>query len=334
MTAQAGCGLIFLPLVALAIVGLWDGTRHWTPLYWRVSLAEGLLRTPEFEINLNGTYSVGLGVEYNLNVGTGPCARFGECYDDLSKARASWRLFREGQVVASGMGAADGDAAIYDSSVVARPWGRFNAKPGRYVLEVQVLHDVSSLDAASPRLIVWESGGAKSRSDARMGNASLACWFMNPIGVALLILAAVNRREEARSTFLAAHPFTEPGSQCASLPFPRRPLVFPKPYGPRSQTGVNGPLYPRLSTVSLVTLLALLVVAIPVWTDYMMRPGTVGLPVRLYDYGPMVRPIIAGIQPLRVRVDADRDLYVNWQPVAREDFVAVLRRELRRRPLH
>src|SRR5262245_58845203 len=113
---------------------------------------------------------------------------------------------------------------------------------GLILLPLIVLAIVSAWDG-------WELGGAESRSADRIGNAALACLLMNPIGVALLILAAINRRGEARSAFLAAHPFTQPGSQRASLLLRRRPLVFPKPYGPRLQTGVNGPLYPRLSTV-------------------------------------------------------------------------------------
>jgi hypothetical protein len=326
--------LVALPLSALAISIVWDTTRYWTPLDFPISLTKGQIRTPEFEINVNSSYSVGLGVEFNPSVETSPCAAFSECLDKLSTVIASWELTRDGQVVVRGRGAADGYAALLGPSQVARPWGRFHARPGRYVLEVEVIHDASGLTAASPHILVYESGGAKSKSDARLGIACLSSFLLNPIGLSLLLLAAINRRESARFAFLAAHPLTQPGMQSSAPAIIRLRPVYRKPYGPRPQTGEHGPLYPRLSTVSLITVLVLLMVAVPIWTEDMNRPPTVGLPVRLYNPRPQVMAINTGIQPLRVRVERNGirvALYGNWLAVTHFEFEAVLRNELKRR---
>jgi biopolymer transport protein ExbD len=162
---------------------------------------------------------------------------------------------------------------------------------------------------------------------------TLGCLLCFAAGFFLLLNAAAIRRDEENAEFLMAHSLTQPGSN--AVPQRKSPFVVKfsaKPYGPRPQTGVHGPLHPRLPTTSLVTLLVLELVAIPVWLDYVLthRPP-IGIRIRLLrsEYASQPSP---GIQPVLIHIDRDHSLSVNGKAVSTDDFESALRSELPLRP--
>jgi biopolymer transport protein ExbD len=208
--------------------------------------------------------------------------------------------------------------------------GNFIAGWGSYVLDLEVKGDDSVLNAGSPRLIIDLAGHEHKESSARITIAVLLCIFWIPVGVFMLIRAAMTNREAKATAFLSTHSFTQPGGQGSPRSKnPFRITFSEKRYGPRPHTGAHGPLYPRLPTTSLLIVLILEVTAIPYWS--VSRPIPVGLHIKLLRKENLGQPS-PGIQPLSIYVDRDHRVYVNGRTVAPDGLPSVLRTELPLRP--
>jgi len=86
----------------------------------------------------------------------------------------------------------------------------------------------------------------------------------------------------------------------------------------------------KASMASLILVLVLLAVATPFVALHSLDHVLTGLRVHILSRGVMAYTV-SGIQPVRVRVGAT-GLYLNFYLVDRDDFPALLRKELDRRP--
>ena len=115
----------------------WMSTRTFVPLDMPVSLSSGYVKTPEFEINLEGWYEIWI----NTRDQTSGC-RYTP--SDVSLA-ADYTVHRDGHELAH-------------SSGEYQYLGHFFAdRKGRYGLDIRFLSDTTCLNSRQPRVTVWTS---------------------------------------------------------------------------------------------------------------------------------------------------------------------------------
>lgn len=130
--------LIVGPIVALIGYKHWLDTRTWAPLDIPISLSRGHVRTPDFYINLSGEYHARLDVDYPA-IYTPGCAE------------TAWRSLQTHTIgYENGVRIGEADGPTYGNVAVLTA-----DRKGRYTLDVEVLSDASCLNAAHPRLAVW-----------------------------------------------------------------------------------------------------------------------------------------------------------------------------------
>lgn len=273
--------------------------------------------------------------------------------------KVSWSLSERQHVVANGHSDVD-QGVTHGNETVRRVLGHFSAGKGDYVLDLDVLQDGSRLNAGSPRLVIYESGGEYAYANNNVVSALTLCLLLAPVGTLMLIRAAVMRRQDELDAFSRAFPLNQPGPQSLAPmtggsataqgvagagkfskngPTPRNPCTFTdyQSSPPGAARAIERTTVPE---------------DVYDWTDYSAclphdsntRVGSLRMGPRnscRFTY-PSLRPGSLtqgnpGIQPLRVRVASNGfrvrpSLYVNWELVRREDFASVLQTELNRRP--
>jgi hypothetical protein len=159
-------GVIFL-VVGVGASGtwvLWLTTRTERPVNIPVSMAIGHVRTSEFKLNMSAPYTIGIEVQKTIPFDTLNCllgmamarasTALEECPDRPSVVKASWVLTSDGQTVAQGS-SDDYRGGAWMNDSISRELGHFESQSGRrYVLDVSVLADGSSLALGNPRLKV------------------------------------------------------------------------------------------------------------------------------------------------------------------------------------
>ncbi len=211
--------------------------------------------------------------------------------------------------------------------------GRFHADRGVYVLDLDLLRDLSALNSSEPHLEVAEDGGRYEASLERRNSALLSVFVLVPIGLPLLILAAAARRREKWYSFLHQCAMTQPGP----LPGPRKagaplkvsPWRRPKQVVARTFS-VAGRFNLNHSTLLLILLLILLCVIFVIQEPFRAH----GFAIRVIRPGVELVPT-GGTKPLRIRVLAGKNgksLQIGSQVIERADLEAFLRREIPKRP--
>lgn len=210
-TKLAGLILIGLAVAVYAACGVWSATRTYVPVNLPITMAVGHIRTPEFKVNLSATYLIEIEVQKKIPFDTLNCllglgmsdtsSALQECPDRPSVVKASWKLTRNGQMVASGS-SDDERLGGWGNDSISRYLGYFKSQSGQgYVLDVDVLADGSVLAPGSPRLKVQVNPGVYE--DAAVWSAILLLVFgvLALIGVILLVISFIqNRRIKASPT--------------------------------------------------------------------------------------------------------------------------------------
>lgn len=137
MVVGVAVALIFLG------IGLPTGYRHWmntrtfVALDLPVSLSRSRIKTPDFEINLEGWYEIWINTTDQVS---GRDCRYSA--SDVS-LETDYTVHRDGHEVAH----SDGEYQYL---------GHFFAdRKGRYGLDIRVLSDVTCLNSRQPRITVW-----------------------------------------------------------------------------------------------------------------------------------------------------------------------------------
>jgi hypothetical protein len=340
-TVRIGCALILIGIVVFGSWACWAASRTWVPLEVPISLSQGHIRTAQFKINLEGTYSVAIIVEGKFD-SDGVSCLLGcfKCEGTPSVLGLSWSLSDGERVV--GHGDSDVDYGwFWGTTTVGRTLGYFRARKGHYLLDLDVLQDGSRLNAGAPHLVVFETGehGIASGPGAI---AALVSLLFAVAGTFLIIRSAIERRREKLEVLARACSLTQPGPQ------PGEPQMGSRPVAPYVHSATAaGHLWwkPRpsdrrpfsgLSSFGLFAAIAYLLVLIPLWVlQSWDQPIPQGLTIHLLPG--ILAQSSSGIQPLRVWVESGEPrvspiLYVDWQLVAWENFETVLKKELSRRP--
>jgi biopolymer transport protein ExbD len=325
-TNLIGSALILAGVIQYGIWYRWSSTRIWRPLDLPISLSAGHIRTPEFEINTRSRYRIDFTAATNFHHEVeSPSSPYDPyCLPDLG---ISWSLSGQGQIVAKGIGQAC-DTLEY-----------LEVGEGHYTLDLHISRDGSRFDERKPRLVMLEDGGLQS-AIADQAAPVYRFWFLTTLGAGLIIYSTLQSRHQKLDARMRAWPLTVPISQLQPAPATAgRPKVriahkpFPKEYlvGDRRLT-LRHPLsgLPLVPLIIFLTWLPVLVVFLSI------RPlVSVGVPIHLLPVHSTAQPVI-GIQPLLIRVEPSNAglprLYVNYRPVAWDQFETVLRKELALRP--
>ena len=317
--ALVGAGLVVIGLAWYGGWSYWWFTRIWTPLDTPVSLARGHSRTPEFRINVTGTYLFDIAVRPEFDVESGPCEAGVRCPSALPM---SWSLSQGRRIVARG-----------EKFPYGRVLGGFSVVPGLYTLDLDVRQDGSRLNAGAPHLVVFENGQAYADGEDRKDGALRLLLSLGAVGICLMIRGAAGTLQEIRDARNRAYALTEVGPQPGAQPRTRArggdSLAMFRRRSRRRTLGLS--LFALCAAfVAVFMVLGMLVVkAMDTWPSR-------GFPVRLPKLG-IVAPRMPGVQPVLVEVrltgqSRRPDVYVNSQPVSWNDLDAVLRRELSTRP--
>jgi biopolymer transport protein ExbD len=317
--ALVGAGLVVIGLAWYGGWNYWWSTRIWTPLDIPVSLARGPFRTPEFRINVTGTYLFEIEVRPEFGVESGPCEAGVRCPSALAM---SWSLSQRRRMVA-------GAEKFPNGSVL----GGFSVGPGLYTLDLDIRQDGSRLNAGAPHLVVIENGQVYAEAENRKHQALLLLLSLGSVGICLIIRAGAGQLQEIGDGRARACALTQLGPQPgAELRPSARGGHFLTMLPRRTGRRILGLSLFGLSTafVAVFALLGMLVVTA------MDTRSSRGLPVRLPKLG-VEAPRMPGIQPVLVEVRLSGhsqrpDVYVNSQPVSWNDLDAVLRRQLSTRP--
>lgn len=350
MSARVGIYLIAIGVAWVAGWATWASTRIRVPLDVPISLAKGRLRTPEFRINLATYYVVQVYVSRAFDDQGLPCLiGFDQCEGKPSVLRVSWSLSDRTRSLATG--SSDAHGAFGGTDTMGRSLGGFYAPRGRYVLDVDVSEDGSRLSGGSPRLMITGWGDEFAIADDQASRAFLHCLFLVVAGYFLIIRSALMSRWEKRDALLAASSLTQRGpiesavlvatAADARGPATRRHIHAYTETANRPPSSLrrlsSGPLFPRLSWISLIMVLVLLLLVIPLWVMVFGTHLTSrGLPVRLLRPDVPAQPNF-GMQAVLVQVEAGTQprhprLYINRQPVSDAEFEKVLQKELKIRP--
>ncbi len=167
-------------------------------------MAVGHVRTGEFKVNLNALYIIEIEVQKKIPFDTLNCllglgtsstsSALQECPDRPSVVKASWTLTSGGRTVTSGSSDDDREGDWGNDSI-SRILGSFHSEDGRrYVLDVNVLADGSSLALGNPRLKVRVH--PMFYEDVMVGGAaiSLIALVLVLIGGILLVVSFVKSR--------------------------------------------------------------------------------------------------------------------------------------------
>src|ERR1700722_10850446 len=143
---------------------LWLLTRTERPVNVPIPMTIGHVRTREFKLNLNAPYTIQIEVQKTIPFETLNCllgtsmaptsTDLQDCPNIPSVVKAAWILTSEGQVVAKGS-SDDYRSGAWMNDSISRELGHFQSQRGRrYVLDVDVVEDGSSLAPGNPRLKV------------------------------------------------------------------------------------------------------------------------------------------------------------------------------------
>ena len=331
-TFRVGLAMIVLPAMWLAGCTWWRFTRSWIPLEMAVPDSPGHIRTPEFEVNAEGYYTIGIGLPTGSTLIIMPCPNGSDfCQVNVGVLSASWVLSKAGKVVASSR---VGPTPPYYTQGLGGIGG-LHAARGSYVLDMGIQRNENRVSTEQPYLMVYEAGGAYFKAGDRLASAFMTFLLFGPIGICGLIISGMNRRQESEA-IIRRFPLTVPG------PLPGEPLARPqravlhRPRYPLLRRRSNQPQRASLSPAVLITVITLQLVFIVMCV---LQSWAYGLPkgllIRLVRPNGYAQPS-PGIQPVTVRVapgpDTHPSPYVNGQPVSWDDLNTVLGKELAQRP--
>ena len=175
----------------------WIQTRTNRPVYVPVALRPGHVRTPEFRVNMNATYTLGIEAKKAIPFQTLSCLLGVEwpaskC-DRPSVVKGNWVLTSGDEVIAR----ADNDiwnGGEFSNDTIVREIGSFHLEKGRsYVLNADFGGDLSALAATDPHLKI-EVGGGRYEDDAVAGFLLFwPCLALAVFGLTVLLFKVARR---------------------------------------------------------------------------------------------------------------------------------------------
>lgn len=211
-TAWAGIGCVVGGVSVFAGWNIWVQTRITRPVYMQVSLAPGVVTTPEFRVNLSAPYTIEVEAKKTIPFETLNCLLGMSLLPDQkcdrpSVVKASWTLTSEGRVEQTGTSDKD-DGGGWAQDTIAKGLGTLWLKKGRgYVLHTRFLEDGRVLAPTDPHLKVEVVSDFYEGSTFTAYLLFRGCGVMVILGLAILAVAIVRwwLRQRQRRTRLVTH---------------------------------------------------------------------------------------------------------------------------------
>jgi biopolymer transport protein ExbD len=312
------CGMFAL----VAGIGIFAATKRWyetrglVPVDMPVSLGKGHIETGAFAVKRGGTYHVALDLQ-SPNISGCP---------EYEVLKTRWVLTQNNQVVARS------DHGENYLEKAGAPIGGyyfgdyFEAAPGTYNLELEVLSDASCLNAGKPHLRVSLSDYDRAEFDYTNAKLQLVALLVCGAGFAFFIaywFAWARRTSGPESPGIHSRNVT-PAWGVTGL---RHRRFFPR-RGWSTNPVVNTP------TISLICTVALFTCFMSAWLacgiDYQEHYG---LMVSLSRKGVPVVTQTPGLTAPLIRIDAKGQVYLNYKKTTWEELPAGVDQALRGLPV-
>jgi hypothetical protein len=203
-TKLVGFTFVTVGIAVYGIWALWLSTRTERPVNIPMPATIGHIRTREFKLNMNAPYTIMVEVQKTIPIDTLNCllgtsmapmsTDLQDCPNVPSVVKASWKLTSDGRVVAQGS-SDDYRSGAWMNDSISRELGHFQSQRGRrYVLDVDVLADGTSLTPGNPRLKVEVHPEVYEGNIFRTIIIFLAMGVLILIGSILLIISFLKDR--------------------------------------------------------------------------------------------------------------------------------------------
>lgn len=293
--------LVIVPAVIVAAYKHWLDTRTFDPLDIPISLSRGHVRTPDFYINLKGEYHAGVSVDYEATYTPG-------CGEEVWRSLQTHTTGYENGI---NIGETDGPR-----------WGNIGVlsvdKKGYYSLDVEVLSDAACLNAAHPRLRVWNVSDFPYDDVFQLGTWSVLISVI--AGLGLLIYAASGHATRITKGYAIVD--SQSGAVTTGLPLrrlERRKLISALP---------SFPLLCATLMALLIFVEAIFYAPVPskgLYVSLKVTPSAAG------DPNALMPPIIVRIRSTP-KSDLMPELYVNSTAVQWRGLEDQIKAQLRLRP--
>ena len=192
-------------LVAVGVLtfggwALWSATRTYIPVNMPIPMAVGHVQTPEFAVNLNMPYNIRIEAQKTISFDTLNCmmgmAPEPQKCERPSVIDAAWTLRSYGKVVAQGSSRNETGGA-WAADTIERQIGSFHGRSGqRYLLDVNILSDGTSLEPARPRLRVEVTRDIYEANAWTTVFLFWPCAFVAIVGLVLFLVAAIRNMRQ------------------------------------------------------------------------------------------------------------------------------------------
>lgn len=161
-----------------------------------INLDLGVMKTPEFMVASEGSYSITLYLDRDpgnrkIDCLLGVAMDMRDCAGIDSPVLLSWSLFTDGALTQQGKSRPKG-AGSWSRRRVGNTFGEFLATPGRkYVLHIESLRDASALAPVSPAISVGRSARESKGLFATASLYSIGAMAIAAVAAILVLTAAI-----------------------------------------------------------------------------------------------------------------------------------------------
>jgi hypothetical protein len=159
ISRTAGVGIVCV-LAGVCVFASWDiwlQTRNTRPVYMQVSVAPGVVTTPQFRVNLSAQYTAEIEAKNTITFETlncllGMALMPDQKCDRPSVIKANWTLMSGGKVVETGASDADNGGGRAKDTIARELGTIWLTKDQVYVLQAQFSADGRALAPTDPHL--------------------------------------------------------------------------------------------------------------------------------------------------------------------------------------
>lgn len=302
-------------IVVFAATKHWYDARGFVLVEMPVSLGRGHIKTGDFTTNLKGTYDIAFDTQVPSIAG---CLQY-------AVLKTRWAVTQNGRIVAhrerGGYYWKEPDAPIEGMNLY-----NFDAEPGTYDLDVEILSDGSCLNIGKPRLRVYLSDSDRIEYDELNTRLQLVSLLSVGMGFA----------------FLFAYRFARLRQQTHALPLSAASLEQKPMWGvtglryrrfPASRAWAMNPVL-NIPTLALVCSLTWFTWLMPAWIVYAgVQRSSCGLSVSLPRKEVPTVAIAPGLTAPLVKIESRGRAYLNYKETSWERLAADLDEALRGLPI-
>jgi hypothetical protein len=302
-------------LIVIVATMRWYDSQDFVLVDMPVSLGPGHIKTGDFSTNLKGAY----GIDFEME------KPYADGCSEYAALKTHWAVMRDEHVIAH----REGSGYEWEppgTPIVGTDLYYFDAEPGTYSLDVEVLSDGRCLDVRRPRLRVYLVGADRAEYDDADTRLLLISVFSIGAGVAFLFAYGFARvRERPRALPLASSfPEQKPSWGITGLRYRR--------VAARRGWGTNPVM--NVPTIGLVCALTWFIWLVPTWAVFAWgQRNSKGLTVSIARKSASAFGSVMGLTAPLVSIDAKQRVYLNYEETTWKELPGGLEQTLRGLPV-